>query len=156
MGWIILGFVVALVGIVLIRTLTLKPTAAKTVKLEFEKSERATKYGLQLAKMIQDETISSRFEQDMSKFEKFHKTLEELFPLVHKTCEKHNIDGNLLYKWEGKSDKNPILFMSHQDVVEATGVWEHEPFSGDIDEDALQERRKKQMQDIAPASSLAA
>ena len=38
------------------------------------------------------------------------KTLEELFPLVHKTCEKHNIDGNLLYKWKGKSDKNPILF----------------------------------------------
>ena len=25
--------------------------------------------------------------------------------------------------------------MSHQDVVEATGVWEHAPFSGDIDED---------------------
>ena len=63
MGWIILGFVLALVGIILIRTLTLKPTAAKTVKLEFEKSERATKYGQQLAKMVQDETISSRFEQ---------------------------------------------------------------------------------------------
>jgi carboxypeptidase PM20D1 len=71
----------------------------------------------------------------MSKFEKFHATLEELFPLVHKTCEKHNIDGNLLYKWKGKSDINPILFMSHQDVVEATGTWEHEAFSGDIDED---------------------
>ena len=25
--------------------------------------------------------------------------------------------------------------MSHQDVVEANGVWEHEPFSGDIDAD---------------------
>ncbi len=134
-GYIIAGAVVALIGIVLIRTLTLKPTPAKTVKLEFEKSERATKYGQQLAKMIQDETISSRFGQDMSKFEKFHQTLEELFPLVHKTCEKHDIDGSLLYKWKGKSDKNPILFMSHQDVVEATGVWEHEPFSGDIDED---------------------
>ncbi len=134
-GYVIVGAIVALVGIVLLRTFTLKPTPAKTLKLEFEKSERATKYGKQLAKMIQDETISSRYEHDMSKFEKFHKTLEELFPLVHKTCEKYNIDGNLLYKWEGKSDKNPILFMSHQDVVEATGVWEHDAFSGDIDED---------------------
>ena len=50
MGWIILGAVVALIAIVLIRTLTLKPTPAKTLKLEFEKSERATKYGQQLAK----------------------------------------------------------------------------------------------------------
>ena len=51
MGWIFLGAVVALVAIVLIRTLTLKPTPAKTLKLEFEKSERATKYGQQLAKI---------------------------------------------------------------------------------------------------------
>ena len=134
-GWIILGVFVVLIAIVLIRTLSLKPTSTKTLKLEFEKSERAIKYGQQLAKMIQDETISSRFEQDIAKFEKFHKTLEELFPKVHQTCEKHNLDGNLLYKWKGKSSDKPILFMSHQDVVEATGEWEHEPFSGDIDEE---------------------
>ena len=103
MGWIFLAAVVVLIAIVLIRTLTLKPTPAKTLKLEFEKSERATKYGQQLAKMVQDETISSRFEQDIEKFEKFHKTLEELFPNVHKVCEKTVIDGNLLYKWTGKS-----------------------------------------------------
>lgn len=135
MGWIFLGVVVALIAIVLIRTLSLKPTAAKTLVIENEKSERATKYGQQLAKMIQDETISDRYVHDMSKFDKFHKTLEELFPNVHNTCEKHNLDGNLLYKWKGKSSEKPILFMSHQDVVEATGTWEHEPFSGDIDED---------------------
>ncbi len=127
--------IVGLIVIVLVRALTLKPTPAKTLKLEFEKSERATKYGQQLAKMIQDETVSSRYEQDIEKFERFHKTLEELFPKVHTTCEKHNLDGNLLYKWKGKSSNNPILFMSHQDVVEATGTWEHDPFSGDIDED---------------------
>ena len=134
-GWIIILALGCLVAVVLIRTISLKPTAAKTLKLEFDKSERAEKYGKQLAKMIQDETISDRFVHDMSKFEKFHKTLEELFPNVHKVCEKHNIDGNLLYKWTGKSSENPILFMSHQDVVEATGTWEHDPFSGDIDED---------------------
>ena len=134
-GWLILGVLVVIIAYVLIRALTLKPTPAKTVRIEFEKSERATEYGKKLARMVQDETISSRFNQDISKFEKFHVTLEELFPLVHKTCEKHNIDGSLLFKWKGKSDKNPILLMSHQDVVEATGVWEHEAFSGDIDED---------------------
>lgn len=134
-GWIIVGILVVLAAIVLIRTISLKPTPAKTLKLEFDKSERAAEYGKKLARMVQDETISSRFGQDMSKFEKFHQTLEELFPNVHRVCEKHDIDGSLLYKWSGKSSENPILFMSHQDVVEATGTWEHEPFSGDIDAD---------------------
>ena len=60
--------------------------------------------------------------------------LEEVFPNVHKECEKHVFDGSLLYKWEGKHHDEPILLMSHQDVVEANGTWEHEPFSGDIDE----------------------
>ena len=135
MEWVILGIVLFIIVFVILRTILLKPTAAKTLKLEPEKSERAQKYGKQLAKMIQDETISSRFDKDVSKFEKFHKTLEELFPNVHTTCERHVIDGNLLYKWTGKSAQSPILFMSHQDVVEAGGVWEHEPFSGDIDEE---------------------
>ena len=134
-GWIILGLFILLVLIVLFRTVTLKPTAAKTFKLEPDKSDRAVKYGAQLSKMVQDETISSRYGQDVTKFEKFHKTLEELFPNVHNTCEKHVFDGSLLYKWTGKSSESPILFMSHQDVVEATGTWEHEPFSGDIDEE---------------------
>ncbi len=134
-GYIIIGIILGIVGAVLIRTLMLKPTAAKTVVLEPEKSERATEYGKGLAKMIQDETISSRYEFDEEKFHKFHKTLEELFPLVHSKCEIHNFDGSLLYKWSGKSEANPILFMSHQDVVEATGEWEHGAFSGDIDEE---------------------
>lgn len=131
--WLILGILVLLILVVLLRAVMLKPTAAKTLKLEPEKSKRAQEYGVKLSKMIQDETISSRFEQDTAKFERFHKTLEELFPQVHKVCEKHVFDGSLLYKWSGKSSDAPILFMSHQDVVEATGTWEHEPFSGDID-----------------------
>ena len=73
-----------LVIIVLFRTLTLKPTAAKNFKLELDKSERATKYGAQLSRMVKDETISSRYAQDVTKFEKFHKTLEELLTEVNK------------------------------------------------------------------------
>ncbi len=135
MGWIILIAIVLLIAVVLLRTVMLKPTTAKTVKLELDQSERAIKYGTQLSRMIQDETVSSRFETDRSKFDKFHKTLEELFPNVHTTCEKHVFDGSLLFKWKGKGTHEPILFMSHQDVVEANGEWKHGPFSGDIDEE---------------------
>ena len=132
--WIILLMLATLVLIIIGRTLLLKPTEARNVKLELEKGERAENYGRRLAKMIQQETISSRYEPNRDKFFKFHETLEELFPNVHASCEKHVFDGSLLFKWSGKGKHEPILLMSHQDVVEAGGIWTHEPFSGDIDE----------------------
>lgn len=132
--WIILLILGVLVLIIVGRALMLKPTEAMTVKLELETGERAERYGKRLAKMIQQETISSRYEPERDKFLSFHETLEELFPNVYATCEKHVFDGSLLFKWSGKGKHEPILLMSHQDVVEAGGTWEHEPFSGDIDE----------------------
>ena len=130
----ILFLILLVAAIVLIRTVTLKPTAAKTANIELDNSQRAREYGRRLAKMVQKETISSRANTDLSKFYDFHEELEELFPKVHKNCEKHVFKGNLLFRWKGKGDHEPILLMSHQDVVEATGEWKHEPFSGDIDD----------------------
>ena len=57
-----------------------------------------------------------------------------MFPNVHANCEKHVFDGSLLFKWAGRGEADPLILMSHQDVVEAGGKWEHGPFSGDIDE----------------------
>lgn len=132
--WIILAIVLAIVLVALARALLLKPTAAQTAKVELAEGERAEKYGKQLAQLIQKETISSRFDDDRTKFMEFHDILEEVFPLIHKTCEKHVFNGSLLFKWSGKGNTEPILFMSHHDVVEANGTWEHGAFSGDIDE----------------------
>ena len=131
---IILACFVVLIAIVLLRAVLLKPTTAKTAKVQLDEGERAEKYGKQLSKMVQKETISSRFDEDRTKFLEFHEILEELFPNVHKTCEKHVFNGSLLFKWSGKGNSEPVLFMSHHDVVEATGTWEHGAFSGDIDE----------------------
>lgn len=130
----ILVLILVLVAVILIRALSLKPTSAKTANIELDNSQRAREYGRRLSKMIQKETISARGDTDRTKFYDFHKELETLFPKVHKTCEKHEFDGSLLFKWKGKGNHEPILLMSHQDVVEATGDWKHEPFSGDIDE----------------------
>ncbi len=133
--WILLALVVLLTAVVLLRAVFLKPTSAQTAKVQLDKGARAEKYGKQLSKLVQKETISSRFDSDRTKFLEFHELLEEMFPNVHKTCEKHVFDGSLLFKWNGKGNHEPILFMSHHDVVEATGTWEHEAFSGDIDEE---------------------
>lgn len=132
---VILLVAAVLAVVVLARTLLLKPTDAQNAKVQLDTSERAEKYGKQLAKLVQKETISSRFDPDRTKFLEFHKILEEMFPNVHKSCEKHVFNGSLLFKWSGKGNSEPVLFMSHHDVVEANGTWEHEAFSGDIDEE---------------------
>ena len=117
------------------RALAAKPTAAANAKIELNNDDRAAVYGEKLAQMVRCETISSRDHMDLTKFEKFHSVLAELFPNVHANCEKHVFDGSLLFKWSGRGEADPIILMSHQDVVEAGGKWAHEPFSGDIDEE---------------------
>ena len=116
------------------RALAARPTAAAHAKIELKNDDRAAAYGQKLSKMVRCETISSRDHMDLSKFESFHSLLAELFPNVHAHCEKHVFDGSLLFKWAGRGEADPIILMSHQDVVEAGGKWDHEPFSGDIDE----------------------
>ena len=133
--WAILALILILVVIVLTRTLMLKPTAASNAVVELDQTERAVLYGEKLSKMVQKETISEPHQKDGSKFLEFHKVLEKEFPNVHKSCEKNVLNGSLLFKWEGTGEKAPIMFMSHHDVVEAGGEWEHAPFSGDIDDE---------------------
>ncbi len=130
----IILLLVVLIAIVLLRAVLLKSTSAKEAQITLENNERAVEYGKKLSALVKKETVSSRFEPDRTKFFEFHEILEEMFPNIHKSCEKHVFNGSLLFKWRGKGTTEPILFMSHHDVVEATGAWEHEPFSGDIDE----------------------
>lgn len=131
----IVAIIFILIAVILIRTLMIKPTLAKNAVVEYDTSERATLYGEKLSKMLQVETISEPKQMDRTKFFEFHKVLEQEFPNVHKTCEKNVLNGSLLFCWKGCGEKEPIMFMSHHDVVEATGEWDHEPFSGDIDKD---------------------
>lgn len=104
-------------------------------KTDFHLSEdtaRCDLYAEKLSRMVQVETISDRNDPSIEKFLAFHKLLEELFPRVFSVCEKIEIDGNLLLKWKGKTEKDPIMLISHMDVVEAGGEWKYPPFSGTI------------------------
>ncbi len=131
---IILGIILVLLGICAIRAAMLKPTAAATATVDIRNGEEDQRYGARLSEMIRCETISSRDDPYTEKFEAFHAILAQLFPRVHEHCECHDFEGSLLYKWHGKGKADPIILMSHQDVVEAGGKWEHAPFSGHIDE----------------------
>lgn len=127
---ILLGIIVLLLLTAFIHTLLI-PSKTSAYQAP-EADPRAKELAKKLSLMIQCDTTSHANVYEEEKFLEFHKLLEELFPLVHKNLERTVIDGNLLYYWKGKSRKDPILLMSHQDVVPAEGIWEHEPFSGDI------------------------
>ena len=71
----LLLIIVILIAIVLFRAVLLKPTSAKMATVKLDESERAKKYGEELAKMVRKETISSRFDPDRTKFYEFHEIL---------------------------------------------------------------------------------
>lgn len=127
-----LGLLLACLAAAVIRTLLLK--RKKTHYALSSDTARMDAYAEKLSRMVRIETISDRADPAVEKFRAFHKLLEELFPKVFAACEKIEIDGSLLLKWKGKSSKDPILLMSHMDVVEATGTWKYPPFSGTIAE----------------------
>ena len=128
----VLGVIVLLVAVAAVRTLAVTPKVTE-YKLSDDQA-RVDAYAEKLSKMVQKETISDRADPTIEKFREFHVLLEELFPTVFANCQKVEIDGNLMLKWKGKTDKDPILLMSHMDVVEAGGEWKYPPFSGTIAE----------------------
>ena len=132
MKWLLLipGVIVLLLLVALVKTL-LTPTK-KAEYAPNESEEESLRLAKKLSKMVQYDTTSHADTQEAEKFRGFHKVLEELFPRVFSQLQKTEIDGNLLFYWEGKHHDKPILLMSHQDVVPAEGKWDHAPFSGDI------------------------
>ncbi len=127
---IVCGLLLLPVLVSLVRTLAIP--SLKSEYVPAPDPERAERYAEKLSRMIRAETVSVPGEDQREKFLAFHRELESLFPRVHAELEKTEIDGNLLFRWPGKSAEKPIVLMSHQDVVPAEGEWIHPPFSGDI------------------------
>lgn len=128
----LLGLAALLLIICLVRAALMKPTPAKITRITKQADERDLAYGERLGRMVACETISRRDDPFLEKFLRHHQVLEELFPLLHARCERHTLGGSLLFRWPGKGEGQPILLMSHQDVVEATGEWQHPPFCGEV------------------------
>ncbi|MBE6970414.1 MAG: M20/M25/M40 family metallo-hydrolase, partial [Ruminococcaceae bacterium] len=129
---IVLGLVVGLLAVAVIRTL-LQGHKISAYKPDPD-HEKETLCAQKLSRMVQCETTSYRGVAEPEKFRRFHEVLRELYPKVFETCEVFDIDGNLLLRWKGESSENPIMLMSHMDVVPAGPGWSHEPFGGEISE----------------------
>lgn len=96
-----------------------------------------------LSALIQCATVSNADPDkvDWNEFDKLHKTLEDLYPNVHRIMEKEVIGShNLLFRWKGTdSSANPIAFLAHQDVVPVGDItaWTYPPFSGTDDGETI-------------------
>ncbi len=134
--YIVLAILAVLVAVIFIRTLLFVPKKTEALDVypvTFDREKAAAS----LSEMIKCKTVSDKNpeNEDEGEFEKFKMLLPTLFPLLHEKCEFSSPNKRaLLYRWQGKSEKNPTVLMAHYDVVSADEEkWERPAFSGEVE-----------------------
>ena len=94
-----------------------------------------------MQEMVRCKTISYNDPSliDETEFEKFRNLLPELYPNVHETCTRQFIGVNgMLYHWKGKNEGDPVVLMSHYDVVPVEeDQWEKPPFEAVLEDGVI-------------------
>ena len=122
---IILGIVALLLGIAVIRTFLIKAPAPGAKDAQFSQT-MLDDYAQTMGDMIRIPTVSKSEEEDLTQFYLYHKELERLFPLLHKHLEKTDLQGTLLYRWDG-ADKEKLLEIAQH--LESCCDWSHTGYS---------------------------
>jgi len=141
MLWILIPCAVAVfLAVIILRAAAFRPPAGAPIEADEVEVDAEAVAG-RLAAMVRCKTVSSRDERltDSGEFERFRKTINELYPNVHRNCEVRRVgESGLLYTFKGKSGAAPVVFMSHYDVVTADEpAWEKPPFGGVIEDGVL-------------------
>ena len=139
MWWLyaIIGFVVFIIAIIIIRTLTFKakdfPEMRK--KYEFDKVRAIES----LSQMIQFKTVSNIDDSkvDQKAFKAFRQYLRERYPKINEVATYSEHEAGVLFHIKGLSDEHPSVLMSHYDVVPVSEGWKEDPFSGRVDEQTI-------------------
>ena len=140
-GAAVLGAGAAAAGAaMLVRAAKLTPkdnwkASGKKVELDEEKIVK------DMQEMIRCKTVSYRDESliDKAEFEKFRNLLPELYPNVHGECSRRFIGKTgILYHWKGKEEGDPVVLMSHYDVVPVEeDQWEKPAFDAILEDGVL-------------------
>ena len=71
---------------------------------------------------------------DWAPFDALIALLPDLYPATHAVLSRELVMGySMLYRWRGRTDGPPTVFMAHYDVVPATVEgWTHPPFSAEL------------------------
>jgi carboxypeptidase PM20D1 len=134
---IVLGLIVALLIIIIIKTVTFKSLQIKSesVTLPVFGNESVSN----LSKAIAFPTITNAINipLDTIAFKGYLNFLSEAYPQVNSKLKKETFSSlSLLYTWEGKNTKlKPVILLAHIDVVPAGEIssWTKPPFSGEND-----------------------
>ena len=121
--------------VVLIRGLMFKPSYSNSVAVEpvgIEDPSTQASIVQRFQDMIRVKTISyqDRSKIDVEAFEAFKHVLEKNYPNIHKTCTREfHGDSGILYHWKGRTGGDPVVLMSHYDVVPVNEeLWTKPPF----------------------------
>ena len=144
MGWMIVGIVfivlIIFVAVLLLRAamFTPKPQPAPSQECVTLDEERIV---ADMQQLIRCKTVSYHDESlvDKGEFEKFQALLPQLYPRIHETCTRKFLGVNgMLYHWKGKSSEEPVVFMSHYDVVPVEEEqWDKPAFEGVLEDGVL-------------------
>ena len=93
-------------------------------------AEQNREYVAKLSRMIDCKTVWTREGTNRAEYDRFYRTLEELFPRLAAHAKKLTFgDGCFFYVIEGQNAKKNILLMSHHDVVDGGDGWNTDPFT---------------------------
>lgn len=131
---VIIALILVLAAVLAINTVKSTKNARKLAEGKTHYTdEEALEYAKRLQKMIQCKTVSVENSFDDTEFAKLRNVMVELFPTFHQKAEKMTFgDDCWIFKIKGADENRNIMLMSHHDVVEVSGEWEHEGFSGEI------------------------
>ncbi len=138
--YVLLAVLLALVLVVLLRTLAFKPKAdgmEPASPLSFDEAAAVEA----LAKLVRCKTVSSydKAQEDEAEFQKLLALLPELYPQVTANCPRLDLpDRALLYRWPGKKPGPAAVLMAHYDVVPVDEErWEKPPFEAIVEDGVL-------------------
>lgn len=146
----VLGFgvaVVALGGVVAVRTATFAPQAVAdgaAIKVAPPAPFDTNLAAQHLAESVRFQTVSNQdpSQNQLGEWDKLHGWLAATYPKAHAAMQRELLGKTLVYTWPGSDPAaQPIIVMAHQDVVPVTpGTekdWKYQPFAGTIAEGAV-------------------
>lgn len=141
MWWLILpAAVLALVLVVLVRTLLFRPKAGVPVQENEEAFDRDRAVE-NLRALVRCKTVSYKDAalEDDAEFEKLIGLLPQLYPHVFAACSFDRLpDRALLFKWPGKAAGDPAVLMAHYDVVPVNEeLWDKPAFEAVLEDGAI-------------------
>ena len=118
--------------IITIRTIKFKPKNEPTGPKHHTMDENRAYESL--SSLIQFKTVSFEDEQlvDRQPFEELRNYIFHRYPMIVSHSTYSLINQGMLFKIKGKTDLDPVILMSHYDVVFADEGWKDHPFSGKI------------------------